>query len=189
MSQNVAGSPFWAANSALIERRSSGFSPFVAFCFAINYILGTGFLTIPWAFVQGGLILSSIVLLTVCVFADAAKDYLLETMARAEAMLDEGMRWKEAESSITNNVGKGLVYSPVISRANSMNYDDVEVGTAVRPKISGLVQHPKNNMKNMRNYDSFQPIATSQGTVGNNSVEQKQNTLDRKSTRLNSSHP
>ncbi len=172
MSQNVAASPFWAANSAPADRKSSGFSPFVAFCFAINYILGTGFLTIPWAFVQGGLILSSIVLLTVCVFADAAKDYLLETMARAEAMLDEGMRWKDAESSITNGVGKGLVYSPVISRANSMSYDDVEAGAAARPKMSGLVQHPGNNMKI---YDSFQPIAVSKNVCGNNSAEQKQN--------------
>jgi amino acid permease len=46
----------------------------VAFCFTINYILGAGFLTIPWAFVQSGLVLSSIMLIVSAVGSDIAKN-------------------------------------------------------------------------------------------------------------------
>jgi amino acid permease len=68
-------------------------SPFLAFCFTINYILGTGFLTIPWAFVQGGLILSTILFLLAAITSDISKGYLLETVTRAEEMLDDQMHW------------------------------------------------------------------------------------------------
>jgi len=78
------------------EGQSGNFSPFVAFCFTINYILGTGFLTIPWAYVQGGLLLSSVVTLMVGLFSDMAKNFLLETMARAEVMLDDQLNWKDS---------------------------------------------------------------------------------------------
>jgi len=64
----------------------AGFSSVVAICFTINYIMGTGFLALPWAFVQGGLISSTIALLLIAVIADISKDFLLETMARAEAL-------------------------------------------------------------------------------------------------------
>mmetsp|Transcript_12567 Transcript_12567/g.20248 ORF Transcript_12567/g.20248 Transcript_12567/m.20248 type:complete len:578 (+) Transcript_12567:272-2005(+) len=77
----------------------AGFSPFVAFCFTINYILGTGFLTIPWAFVQSGLVLSSILMVLAAIASDVAKDFMIETIARAEAMLDDQMHWIERHSS------------------------------------------------------------------------------------------
>jgi hypothetical protein len=58
-SSEEASSPGGAASSAPSsashewnaldgEPHHAGFSPFVAFCFTINFILGTGFLTIPW---------------------------------------------------------------------------------------------------------------------------------------------
>ena len=87
----VAASPHWSVPFA--SPTASGFSPVVAFCFTINYILGTGFLTIPWAFVQSGLILSTLLMVVSAILSDISKDYLLETMARAEAMLDDQMHW------------------------------------------------------------------------------------------------
>jgi amino acid permease len=111
-SPSIAASPYWGESTA--PKRAEGFSPFVAFCFAINYILGTGFLTVPWAFAQGGLVLSTLVIVCVGVFSDMAKNYLLETMARSEAMLDQRMHW------IKRNQGdeeKGqLVYSPILMK-------------------------------------------------------------------------
>ncbi len=65
---------------------SEGFSPFVAMCFTVNYIMGTGFLTLPWAFNSAGLLLSILTLGVVCFIADISKNYVLETMARADAM-------------------------------------------------------------------------------------------------------
>ena len=77
-SYSAAASPHWngpiqkaAADAA---KSPAGFSPFVAFCFTINYILGAGFLTLPWAFVQSGLMLSSIMLIVSAVGSDMAKN-------------------------------------------------------------------------------------------------------------------
>lgn len=90
---SAAASPHWTV--PFQNPTAAGFSPFVAFCFTINYILGTGFLTIPWAFVQSGLVLSTILMILAAVASDIAKDFLLETIARAEAMLDDQMHWIE----------------------------------------------------------------------------------------------
>ena len=92
---STAASPYWRPSYQFAdEKTDGGFSPVVAFCFTVNYILGTGFLTIPWAFCQGGLVLSTIALVAMGVISDCAKDYLLETMARAEAMLDSRLHWR-----------------------------------------------------------------------------------------------
>lgn len=49
------------------------FSPFVAMCFTVNYIMGTGFLTLPWAFNSAGIGLSLVVLGGVCLISDISK--------------------------------------------------------------------------------------------------------------------
>ena len=75
---SAAASPYWnapiqkAADKA--AENPSGFSPFVAFCFTINYILGAGFLTIPWAFAQSGLVLSPILLIISAIGSNLAKN-------------------------------------------------------------------------------------------------------------------
>ena len=128
-SPSAAASPHWAPAGGATgppKGRGKGFSPLVAFCFTINYILGTGFLTLPWAFVRGGLALSTLLLLVVCVLADVAKDFILETMARAEAMLDERMRWIDGRKKATLRGGATapLVYSPVLPGFQSGGADD-----------------------------------------------------------------
>lgn len=98
-----AASPYWVPVKKAGEAEPQGFSGPVAFCFTINYILGAGFLTIPWAFVQSGLMLSSIMLIIAAIGSDIAKDFVLETMARAEAMVDEQFHWKD-----NNNTKEGI---------------------------------------------------------------------------------
>jgi len=66
---------------------TKGFTPFIAVCFTVNFMVGTGFLTLPWAFVQGGIILSSILIIVSSIFSDYIKDFVLESMARAEAIV------------------------------------------------------------------------------------------------------
>merc|ERR1719203_745596 len=80
-------SPTTTENSASGSHLLEGFSPFIAVCFTVNYLVGTGFLTLPWAFVQGGLILSTILLIIATGISDIVKDFLLEGMARAEAVV------------------------------------------------------------------------------------------------------
>lgn len=102
LSPLIAASPHW--NVLISSRAEAGFTPLVAFCFTVNYILGTGFLTIPWAFVQSGLALSCILMFISGIISDMAKDYLLETMARAEAMLDSEMHWIPIMKKTTDKV-------------------------------------------------------------------------------------
>ena len=116
-SMSVAASPYWGDSTAAAS--TSGFSPFVAFCFSVNYVVGTGFLTIPYAFSEGGLILSAIVIVSVGLLADIAKDYLLEAMARAEAMLDNRMHWIKRNPG--DEAKQDLVYSPVMFMSNTPN--------------------------------------------------------------------
>jgi amino acid permease len=114
-SPSIAASPYWGQSTA--PSKPEGFSPFVGFCFTINYILGTGFLTVPWAFCQGGLVLSTVVIILVGFFSDMSKNFLLETMARAEAMLDNRMHWIKRQPG---DEEKGrLIYSPVLTKGES----------------------------------------------------------------------
>lgn len=94
-----------------------GFSPFVAICFTINYIMGTGFLSLPWAFIEGGVIASTIALILVVVIADLSKDYILETMARADAIVhlsedQSGIRKLTSKDTDVYSAGK---VSPIIN--------------------------------------------------------------------------
>ena len=61
-------------------------SPFVCACFTLNYIIGTGFLTLPWAFEVGGVALSCVAMALTCYFSTLAADYILNAMARADAL-------------------------------------------------------------------------------------------------------
>ena len=74
------------------REKDIGFSPFVAICFTVNYIMGTGFLALPWAFVQGGLISSSISLLVIAIISDISKNFLLIGMARAEKIVSQSSK-------------------------------------------------------------------------------------------------
>ena len=75
-----------SSTHGLAKRSGRGFSQPVAVAFTINYLIGTGFLTLPWAFGQGGILLSTITFLFVLTICNISKDYVLSTMARAEAM-------------------------------------------------------------------------------------------------------
>lgn len=55
-------------------------------CFTVNYIMGTGFLTLPWAFYSAGIVLSLFTVAIVCLASDISKGYVLETMARSDAL-------------------------------------------------------------------------------------------------------
>ena len=83
-----------------------GFSAFTAVCFTVNFMVGTGFLTLPWAFVQGGLILSTILIISSSILCDAIKDHTLESMARAEAIvpISESTQNVENKDENVNNL-------------------------------------------------------------------------------------
>jgi hypothetical protein len=57
--------------------------------FTVNYVMGTGFLTIPWAFFQAGTALSLGTISVMVVPAFLAILYVLETMARATVVFKD----------------------------------------------------------------------------------------------------
>ena len=75
------------------------FSFFVAVCFTLNYIIGSGFLTLPFAFYKTGWVLGLLLLGIVTLFSILASWFVLETMARADALVS-----KTAEGTIDGGV-------------------------------------------------------------------------------------
>ena len=62
------------------------FSSLVAACFTLNFIIGTGFLALPWAFYRAGPVLSTLGLGAACTIATVSGNYLLASMARASSL-------------------------------------------------------------------------------------------------------
>jgi hypothetical protein len=59
-----------------------GFSYWVGVSFCVNYIMGCGFLAIPYNFVHTGILLGPIVILVFAFIMNISKDYMLEAMGR-----------------------------------------------------------------------------------------------------------
>ena len=66
---------------------SSTYSPLVAAVFLLNVFLGTGVLTLPYAFVHAGLVLSAVFLLGIGTIAYITAMFLLEAMSAANALM------------------------------------------------------------------------------------------------------
>jgi hypothetical protein len=64
----------------------SGLSFFVIVAFTANYVMGTGFLTIPWAFYKCGVLLSSLVLFFMIGPSVMSISIVLEAIARANIL-------------------------------------------------------------------------------------------------------
>ena len=71
-------------NDAAINQH--GVSTIVGSAFVINYLLGTGFLCLPYGFEEAGLVLSSMTLVVVLFVTDITKSYVLTAMALAEGI-------------------------------------------------------------------------------------------------------
>eukprot|EP00978_Attheya_sp_CCMP212_P037967 scaffold183646_cov57-Attheya_sp.AAC.2 len=88
------------------------FSPLVCACFTLNYIIGGGFLSLPWAFYEGGLLLSSLTMVMICTIANLGCDYLLSAMARANLLLMHA----SSESSHTTSKAASSIEMTAIER-------------------------------------------------------------------------
>ena len=60
---------------------------FLGFFFMVNFVLGTGFLGIPYGFVHGGLLAGVITLTIISVMAWSCAIWEVEAMARAQVMM------------------------------------------------------------------------------------------------------
>ena len=90
---------------------SKGFGLVIAVTFTLNYIIGTGFLTLPWAFYASGDMLATVVLLFVTLLAACSVLMILEAMARAAAV--------SSESRHHHRVHSHQSYSSIPTRAGA----------------------------------------------------------------------
>ena len=60
---------------------------FLGFFFMVNFVLGTGFLGIPYGFVHGGLLAGVVTLTIISVMAWSCAIWEVEAMARAQVMM------------------------------------------------------------------------------------------------------
>lgn len=66
-----------------------GLSPFLTASIVVNYI-SFGYVLLPWAFAQGGTLLSCVVLALTALQSDITSTFVLEACARAEALRNAG---------------------------------------------------------------------------------------------------
>jgi amino acid permease len=102
------------------------YTAFVAYCFNVNYILGVGVLGVPYAFYQGGYVLSPIILFLVSLMALATGLWLGEVMARAECFVSASEKRHEQSIVIAthssprlNLAGKSPVLAVAATRSPS----------------------------------------------------------------------
>jgi amino acid permease len=69
-----------------VQAQLDGFSFGVTFAFSINFAMGAGFLSLPWAFNQSGVILGALMMMVIAIPLAISVPYNLEAMARADAV-------------------------------------------------------------------------------------------------------
>eukprot|EP00455_Lapot_gusevi_P012607 TRINITY_DN1601_c0_g1_i3.p1 TRINITY_DN1601_c0_g1~~TRINITY_DN1601_c0_g1_i3.p1 ORF type:complete len:523 (-),score=75.63 TRINITY_DN1601_c0_g1_i3:41-1609(-) len=62
------------------------YTPFVAYCFSVNYILGVGILGLPWGFVAAGWLLGPLLLVVVTIASFISVMFILDAMSRAQGI-------------------------------------------------------------------------------------------------------
>lgn len=86
------------------------FSFWITVAFTVNYVVGTGFLTLPWAFNKSGVFLGVVVMFILAFFAIIACGFIIETMARGNYIY-------EKDKETINNIDKNSSTRPYQSIA------------------------------------------------------------------------
>ena len=76
-------------DSAYVQHDHATYSPFTAFCFTVNYILGVGVLGMPYGFVRGGWLLSTLILFLISVFSWVTGMWIVQAQQRAKINLHQ----------------------------------------------------------------------------------------------------
>ena len=108
-----------------VQRAHATYSPFTAYCFTVNYILGVGVLGMPFAFAASGWLLSTAVLALITLFAWITGMWLVQVQQRAKHNIrmqyaEAHPQWvDELRSGQSNGVGGGRTaasgaYTPLL---------------------------------------------------------------------------
>lgn len=144
--------PTYAENSSILHGKNSQqkteadyeekredthtLSFFETVAFTVNYVMGTGFLTIPWAFFQAGTALSLVTITLMVIPALLAILFVLESMARASVVIrDDSLfaatqKYQLIEKSERLRHWKGFIgLHNAKSNATSAKIDLLAIGT------------------------------------------------------------
>eukprot|EP00002_Diphylleia_rotans_P040766 TRINITY_DN9749_c0_g1_i2.p1 TRINITY_DN9749_c0_g1~~TRINITY_DN9749_c0_g1_i2.p1 ORF type:complete len:482 (+),score=82.13 TRINITY_DN9749_c0_g1_i2:70-1515(+) len=107
MEQFGLKSPLLGKNRAEDFHSGETVNSFVGYCYGMNFIVGVGVLTVPWAFREGGLILSTLTLLISTAISFIAMNWLLEVFCRTHALqMAQQPRNLENDSDFIANSGE-----------------------------------------------------------------------------------
>lgn len=81
-----------------VDKEEKGLNMLASVCIAMNMTMGAGWIACPAAMARCGIILGAIVLGAFALLANMCKNFLIETMARAEAIMTEDEK-KEDQSA------------------------------------------------------------------------------------------
>jgi amino acid permease len=110
------------------------FSFWVAVAFTINYVIGSGFLTIPWAFNKAGVLLGVTILLLFAFFSVLAIFFILETIERAQILEKYGFADNTKQG---NNLNR---YADVEDHKAASEQTSLLGNNAVRPRRKEITE-------------------------------------------------
>ena len=100
-----------------------GFSYWVGVSFCVNYIMGCGFLAIPYNFVHTGVLLGPLVILVFAFIMNISKDYMLEAMGRC-------VNWRRRE-------GGALVHASLSPNTHTHTTTQRHPGNTLQGRVPG----------------------------------------------------
>ena len=95
-----------------------GFSVPVSIAFCVNYVVGAGSLTLPWAFQQSGGALGVLMMIVMAYFSISAILFIVEAMVRASLLADnvKGNEFEPLNKDDTFNVNKNNNPNAIVSK-------------------------------------------------------------------------
>lgn len=134
-----ASSAVPAAEATAATPHVSTYGSFVAYCFGVNYVLGVGVLSIPYAFNAGGVAFGPICLFVVSLMAIVTIMWVVETLARTEAWVsaDEAKQKSENHEHQQANYGS----------ENSASQQAVE-NSSIENEEKPILQHAEEKGEN-----------------------------------------
>ena len=118
-----------SASASLVKpsAESATYSPFVAYCTTVNYILGVGVIGMPRAFVTGGWLLSALVLLVVSVMATFTALWYVEVGHRAARKEKQSAGTDETELTHLDSAG-GEAEAVALASLHSPSHSELVAG-------------------------------------------------------------
>ena len=125
------------------------FTFFVAVCFTLNYTIGSGFLTLPWAFYESGIVLGAMTLITMSSVALCAVYLCLETLARANALacLEKtlGDEWSASEQNVVTSAAGLISYGSLIRSTSALENSNTGVQSIISESNVGAINTNRND--------------------------------------------